>query len=52
MVAAVFALANPWAYVTAAYGLAIVLMAAYAAWTVVRGRRLGRQLPPGERRWM
>ncbi len=43
---------NEWLYVGGAYGLAAVSIGAYAAWTIVRGRRVGRQLPPGERRWM
>lgn len=43
---------NEVAYVFAAYGIAISLLAAYAAWTIVRGRRVGRRLPPEDRRWM
>ena len=30
----------------------IVVLVAFAAWTIVRGRRLGRQLPPEDRRWL
>jgi len=40
------------AYVWASYLVAVVVLAAFAAVTIVRGRRVGRQLPPDERRWM
>ena len=43
---------NSWGYVTATYVIAIVALVAYAAWVIFRGRRVGRQLPPDERRWM
>ncbi len=43
---------NQWAYVTAAYGIVVGTLVAYVARTIVLGRRAGRQLPPGERRWM
>jgi uncharacterized membrane protein YedE/YeeE len=43
---------NEWLYVGGSYGLVAVITAGYAAWTIIRGRRVGRQLPPGERRWM
>jgi hypothetical protein len=39
-------------YVAAAYLLVIAVLVAYATWTIVRGRRVGRQLPPEDRRWM
>ena len=39
-----------WVYF--AYGLSIVVLGGYAMWTIARGRRVGRQLPPDERRWM
>ncbi|MEZ5204520.1 MAG: hypothetical protein R2701_09140 [Acidimicrobiales bacterium] len=39
------------AYVAAACVLVIRTLVACAAWIVVRGRRVGRQLPPEERRW-
>jgi heme exporter protein CcmD len=39
-------------YVWAAYGLAVVLIVAYAVLTIRRGRAVSRQLPPEERRWM
>lgn len=40
------------AYVAGAYVLVIAVLLAYAAVTIVRGRRVGRQLPPEDRRWM
>jgi len=38
-------------YVAAGWGLTIGPVAAYVAWTLARGRRLARRLPPEERRW-
>lgn len=38
-------------YVWAAYGLTIVLIVAYAVFTIRRGRSVSKQLPPEERRW-
>lgn len=43
---------NEWGYVAGAYGLVVAVLVAYAAWTIVRGRRIGRQLSPEDRRWM
>ncbi|MBX3285893.1 MAG: heme exporter protein CcmD [Acidimicrobiales bacterium] len=40
------------AYVWASYVVAVVVLAAFAVATIVRGRRVGRQLPPEDRRWM
>lgn len=40
-----------WSYVTAAYVIVFGTLIAYASWVIVRGRRIGRQLPPEERRW-
>ncbi|CAN5753219.1 hypothetical protein BH23ACT2_BH23ACT2_00510 [soil metagenome] len=45
-------LANDWLYVVASYGVTIGVIAAYATWTVRRGRKAGRQLPAHDRRWM
>jgi hypothetical protein len=45
-------LAGGWGNVTAAYVLVIGAIVAYAVFVIVRGRRVGRQLPPEERRWM
>ena len=47
----VLAVENSWPYVIAAYLVVFGLIIAYAAWVIVRGRRVGRQLPPEERRW-
>lgn len=43
---------NEWGYVAGAYGLVVAVLVLYAAYTIARGRRIGRQLPPEERRWM
>lgn len=41
-----------WGNVVASYALVIAAIVAYAVYVIVRGRRLGRQVPPEERRWM
>lgn len=46
------AIPNEWAYVAGAYGVTIGSLGLLAVWTIIRGRRVGRQLPPDERRWM
>lgn len=43
---------NQWAYVSGAYGLVVASLVAYAGWTIARGRKLGKRLPPEDRRWM
>lgn len=47
----VAAVPNAWSYVAAAYLICFGSILGYAAWMVVRGRKVGRQLPPEERRW-
>lgn len=44
--------ANEWAYVALAYVVVVLAIVAYVGYVVTRGRRLGRQLPPEDRRWM
>jgi hypothetical protein len=52
MIAALLAaVPNAWSYVAAAYLICFGSILGYAAWMVVRGRKIGRQLPPEERRW-
>lgn len=41
-----------WNYVTAAYLITIVAIVAYAVFVILRGRKVSKQLPPDERRWM
>jgi hypothetical protein len=43
---------NEWGYVIAGWALTVVVIAGYAAWVIVRGRSLSRQVPPEDRRWM
>jgi hypothetical protein len=43
---------EPWTYVTMGYALCILGILAYTVILMVRGRRLARQVPPGERRWI
>lgn len=38
-------------YVAAGWGIPLVVLIAYSARTVLRGRRLATQVPPEERRW-
>jgi hypothetical protein len=44
--------ANQWGYVAFAYVVVVGALVGYAALTILRGRRVGRQLPPEDRRWM
>ncbi|MDZ7732301.1 MAG: hypothetical protein U5R31_03600 [Acidimicrobiia bacterium] len=39
-------------YVAAGYLAMLAALGGYAVAVIVRGRRLGTQLPPEERRWM
>lgn len=41
-----------WSYVLVGWILLIVGFAAYVTHLLLRGRKLSRQLPPDERRWM
>jgi heme exporter protein CcmD len=41
-----------WNYVVAAYAVTIAALVIYAVVVIVRGRQVGKQLPPEERRWM
>jgi len=43
---------SDWGYVIAGWVLVFGGLAVYAAWVIVRGRNLSRQVPPEERRWM
>jgi heme exporter protein D len=38
-------------YVFAGWGISLVVLAGYALRTILRGKRLARQVPPEERRW-
>jgi hypothetical protein len=42
----------PWGYVIAGWSTVVVGIASYATWVVVKGRRLARQLPPEDQRWL
>ena len=44
--------ANEWNYVAFAYVVVVGVLVAYIAYVLARGRRVGRRLPPDERRWM
>lgn len=43
---------NQWGYVAGAYLAVVGVLVAYAVLTIVRGRRVGRRLPPEDRRWL
>lgn len=45
------ALTGGWGYVVAAYVAVFGTIIGYAAYVIVRGRRVTRQLPADERRW-
>lgn len=45
------ALTDTWPYVIAGWVVAFGGIAAFALTTVLRGRRLSRQVPPEKRRW-
>lgn len=47
----VLAEASAWTYVTATYAIAVGLFGGYTAWVISKGRKVGRQLPPEERKW-
>lgn len=42
----------PWGYVIAGWASVVAIVGGYTGWAVVKGRKLARQLPPDERRWM
>lgn len=44
-------LTGTWPYVAASWVIVLGSMGAYAVVTVVRGRRLSKQVPPEKRRW-
>jgi hypothetical protein len=52
MSGAVLAVTNAWTYVAFAYLAVFGLIGGFALWVIVRGRKVGRQLPPEERSWM
>jgi len=39
-------------YIISAWLLVFTVLAVYAITTVLRGRRLAKRVPPGERRWV
>ncbi len=43
---------NYWNFVGAGYGVAAVAIGGYVVHLVRRGRKLSRQVPPEERRWL
>ena len=50
--AGVLAASSGWGYVIAGYVVTIGGLGAYVARTLLRGRALSKQVPPGDRRWM
>ncbi len=43
---------NHWPFIIGAWGVTFAAVGGYAASLIRRGRRLSRQLPPEDRRWM
>jgi hypothetical protein len=41
-----------WPYIVAGYVVTIGGLGAYASFVLLRGRRLSKQVPPEDRRWM
>lgn len=41
-----------WFYIATAWIVTFVVLAAYAAWILRRGRALSRRVPEEDRRWM
>ena len=41
-----------WGYVIAGYGVAAAAIGGYTVRVILRGRRLSRQVPPEQRRWL
>ena len=39
-------------YIAVSYVLVLGSTAAYAVWVIAKGRRLSRQVPPEDRRWL
>jgi hypothetical protein len=39
-------------YAIAGWSVALALLVAFAAWTIVRGRQLARRVPPERQRWL
>jgi hypothetical protein len=43
---------NAWDNVVLGYVIVVGSLLAYSAWTIVRGRRLSKQVPAEDRRWL
>jgi len=43
---------DDWTFILAAWGVSAVAIGGYAIAVLRRGRRLSRQVPPEDRRWM
>lgn len=52
MTAAAVVVAGAWGYVAGAYAVVFGVLVAYVTFVILRGRKVGRQVPPEERRWM
>lgn len=43
---------NEWAYVAGGYGITVGALVLFTIATILKGRRVGRQVPVEERRWL
>jgi hypothetical protein len=52
MTAFVLAADSGWPYIIAGYVATLGGLGAYTVWVLLRGRRLSKEVPPEDRRWM
>ena len=43
---------SQWPFILGAWGVTVLIIGSYALSVVRRGKRLSRQVPPEQRRWM
>jgi hypothetical protein len=43
---------SQWPFILGAWGVTVLIIGGYAVSVVRRGKRLSRQVPPEQRRWM
>lgn len=43
---------SEWSYIAGGYGMAVGTLVLLTISIIIRGRRIGRQVPPQERRWL
>lgn len=43
---------SEWSYIAGGYGITVGTLLLLTISIIIRGRRIGRQVPPEERRWL